>query len=294
MEKIKLEKINDIKIESSIKKLSLFPSGKFIGVSNDCSIRIWDKDYSLFQYIPNANSFSINYVTIKDDNEFSTCSADKTIKIYKLNEIFIEDEKIINAHDKNITKIIYDNEKRIISCSIDKTIKIWEKKENKFFQNVIIVKQKDSVYSIFLLNDKQILLSSGKDGTYLWDSIHFNLISYFKDAMCLYCNTLDRFDDNNMILGYHKIIKIFNFENQKIIQPIFNDKEYTCLFNLRNEGFFFAGGGKDIKIYRNDNFECILKIYNAHFDDILGFTLIKKNVIASYSKSGGIHFWKIS
>ena len=32
----------------------------------------------------------------------------------------------------------------------------------------------------------------------------------------------------------------------------------------------------------------------THFDDILGFTLIKKNVIASYSKSGGIHFWKIS
>ena len=112
--------------------------------------------------------------------------------------------------------------------------------------------------------------------------------------MCLYCNSLDRFDDNNMILGYHKIIKIFNFENQKIIQPIFNDKEYTCLFNLKNEGLFFTGGGKDIKVYRNDNFKCILKIYNAHFDDILGFTLIKKNVIASYSKSGGIYFWKIS
>ena len=48
MEKIKLEKINDIKIESSIKKLSLFPSGKFIGVSSDCSIRIWDKDYILY------------------------------------------------------------------------------------------------------------------------------------------------------------------------------------------------------------------------------------------------------
>ena len=103
---------------------------------------------------------------------------------------------------------------------------------------------------------------------------------------------LDRFDDNNMILGYHKIIKIFNFQNQKIIQPIFNDKEYTCLFNLKNEGLFFTGGGKDIKVYRNDNFKCILKIYNAHFDDILGFTMIKKNVIASYSKSGGIHFWK--
>ena len=293
MDKIKLEKINDIKVENSIKKLSVFPCGKFIGVSSDCAIRIWEKDYSLFQYIPNAHSFSINYVEIKDNNEFSTCSADKSIKIFKLNDIFVEDEKISEAHDKNITKIIYDKENRIISCSMDKTIKIWEKKASNH-QNVITVKQKDSVYSIFLIEDKQILLSSGKDGTYLWNSVHFNLISYIKDAMCLYCNSLDQFDEKNMILGYHKVIKIINLENQKIIQPIFNDKEITCLFTLKKEELFFTAGGKDIKVYKNNNYECILKIYDAHCDDILGFTLLKKNVIASYSKSGGINIWKIS
>ena len=112
--------------------------------------------------------------------------------------------------------------------------------------------------------------------------------------MCLYCNSLDQFDEKNMILGYHKVIKIINLENQKIIQPIFNDKEITCLFTLKKEELFFTAGGKDIKVYKNNNYECILKIYDAHCDDILGFTLLKKNIIASYSKSGGINIWKIS
>ncbi len=47
----------------------------------------------------------------------------------------------------------------------------------------------------------------------------------------------------------------------------------------------------DIRIYRNDNYECIQEIKDAHNKDINGFIELKDGSIASFSKDKTIKIW---
>ena len=69
LKQIKLIKENDF-----IETISVFPSGNFITVSHDKSIKIYDMSLNIIQIIENAHNGYIYYVDIKDDNNFVTCS----------------------------------------------------------------------------------------------------------------------------------------------------------------------------------------------------------------------------
>ena len=43
-----------------------------------------------------------------------------------------------------------------------------------------------------------------------------------------------------------------------------------------------GGNSKDIRIYRNDNYECIQIIKNTHHSNILSFIELKNGNVASY------------
>ena len=61
---------------------------------------------------------------------------------------------------------------------------------------------------------------------------------------------------------------------------------------IEDKGIFLVGGGsKNIRIYRNDNYECIQEIKNAHNDDIKGFIELKDGSIASFSDDQTIKIW---
>ena len=45
-------------------------------------------------------------------------------------------------------------------------------------------------------------------------------------------------------------------------------------------------------IYRNDNYECIQTIKNAHDDNINGFVELNDETIISYSFDNKIKIWK--
>ena len=47
----------------------------------------------------------------------------------------------------------------------------------------------------------------------------------------------------------------------------------------------------DIRIYRNDNYECIQEIKDAHNDTINGFIELKDGSIASFSNDETIKIW---
>ena len=123
---------------SWINAISCFPSGNIISVSKDRSINIYEINLNFILKIVNAHDDSIIYVETKGENNFITCSKDKTIKLWIKNNNKFKINKIIkNAHKDQINKVIYCSNGNLISYSDDKTIKIW--KENLKHYLILII-----------------------------------------------------------------------------------------------------------------------------------------------------------
>ena len=61
---------------------------------------------------------------------------------------------------------------------------------------------------------------------------------------------------------------------------------------IEDKGIFLVGGvSNDIRIYRNDNYESIQEIKDAHNQSIRGFMELKDGSIASFSNDETIKIW---
>ena len=79
---------------------------------------------------------------------------------------------------------------------------------------------------------------------------------------------------------------------KRIIKEINNPFLCWSISLINDKGIFLVGGkSKDIIIYRNDNYESIQTIQNAHDDNIRGFIELKDGSIASYSDDKKIKIW---
>ena len=294
-----LNNINTIQLNNNkkINSLSSFPSGNIISVSSDKSIKIYDIHLNLLQDIQNAHDNSISYLEIKDENNFITCSSDKNIKLWIKKEKQFQINKIIKeAHEDKIRKVIYCLNSNLISCSWDKTIKIWKENNNKY-ESIKTLNHSDKICSIILLEDKNILISSGYDGTKLWDLNNYNnikCIKYFQETWCGSHCGLCRLDEDKIIVQGNTIdyLNVISIKNKKIIKKITN--LFTCwvIILLEDKGIFLVGGeSKNIKIFRRDNYDCIQIINNAHNNYISCFLQLKNDSIVSYSYDNTIKIW---
>ena len=275
---------------SWIYSISCFPSGNIISVSKDRSINIFDINLNIIQRIENAHDDGINYVEIKDENNFITCSNDKNIKLWIKKNNKYEINKIIqNAHNSQINKVIYSSNGNLISCSHDKNIKIW-KENNNIYQNIKILNHSDYVCSLLLFEDKNILISSGGDGTKLWDLNNYNNINCikdFKETWCGWHGGLCKLDEDRIIVrsnGNNNSLKVISISKKEIIKVINHPFGCYSIYLIKGEGIFLVGGiSKDIRIYRNDNYECIQTIKDAHDYYIYSFIELKNGSIISCS-----------
>ena len=91
-----LKNITSIDYHNSyVNSVSTFTSGNIISTSADKSIIIYDFLFNILQNIQNAHDDWIAYVEIKDENNFITCSVDKSIKSWIKNNNFINIKFII-------------------------------------------------------------------------------------------------------------------------------------------------------------------------------------------------------
>ena len=309
LKKCNLQNINSIKPhKNTINSASTFPSGNIISVSRDKSIIIYDINLNILQKIENSHNDWIYYVEVIDENNFITSSADQSIKLWikKKTQFFIN-RTIKNAHKEQVNKVIYCSNKNLISCSYDNTIKIW-KENNNNYERIKTLTHSDSTsllsisnfpWSILFLEDKNILISSGPDSTKFWnlnkDETNYNninCIKYFKDVYCYWNKGLCRLDEDKIIIGGDKLLIVISILNKTIIKKI--DIPFQCwgILLIEDKGIFLIGGeSKDIRIYRNDNYECIRVIQNAHDTDIRGFVELKDGSIISYSYDKKIKKW---
>jgi WD40 repeat protein len=299
-EKEKPENLNFTLIKSinehnhRVTSISFFPSGNFISVSCDKTIKIWDSNYNLLQNIEEAHDDYINYVSIKDENNFGTCARDNNIKLWRKKEnSFIINDIIKNAHESWVFKIIYLSNDIIFSCSYDKTIKVWEKKNNSY-ENIKLIKHSNIVYSILLLEDKNYLVSSGEFGTNIYNINSFNCIIEFNEVKCWNWNSLCRLNEDKIIIGgIHGIIKIISLLEKKVIKEINNEFNCWGITIINSRGIFLTcGENKNIKVYKINNYQYIKDINNVHEDDIEGIIQLNNNLILTYSWDKTIKIWE--
>ena len=298
------KQINSIESHTDIiNSLSKFPSGNIISVSSDKSIKIYDKNLKVIQNIENAHDKDIFDLSIKDENNFVTCSNDHKIKTWIKTKIKEKDEysfnlnQIINkAHNGCINKIIFCLNGNIISSGEDNKIKIWEEDNNNKYNCIKELIHDCCVFSILLLQDKKILISSGKDRTKFWDLNNYSNIFQIKQVICWNRNALKRFDEDKIIIGGDDdgIIIIISINEKKIIKEINNGFECLGICVIEEKGIFLIGGvSKEIKIYRSDNYECIKIIKDAHNNFIFGIDELQDNSIVSYGSDKIIKVWSI-
>ena len=287
-----LKLIKSINVNNFVYSISIFPSGNIISVSSDQSIKIFDINYNLIQNITNAHNNCIIYVDVKDENNFVTCSWDKNIKTWIKNKNrFIINKIIKNAHKDGINKVIYYLNENLISCSHDNTIKIWEKIKNNY-QLITILNHSYWVFSILLLKNKNILISSGLDGTKLWNLNNFELIYYLDEVKCYSWNGLSEIDNDRIIIGSSDSLKIISLLEKKVIKEINIGLKCPGIRTIKKKEIFLVGGwSKDLMIYKSEDYKCIHTIKLAHNNCIKGFIELKNDLIASYSGDGIIKIW---
>ena len=278
-----------------IRSMSIFPSGKMISVSGDKSIKIWDINLNILQCIINAHNDIINYVDIKDEKNFATCSFDNNIKTWVKNKnSFVSNIIIKNAHLNGINKIIYCSNGNIISCSCDKKIKIWELSINKY-QLITIIDNLNNVTSLLLINNKNLLISSGEEGTKFWNINNITFIYEFKEVLCGMWNALKMIDENRIIIGGKNSLKVISLIDKQIINTIENEWRCNGICVIEKKGIFLVSGwSNDIKIFKSNDYKCIEVINDAHKDSIVGIIILKTNLIASYSCDKNIKIWDLS
>ena len=310
-EKIKLKKqfiktdLQNITIINAhynfITSISNFPSGNFISLSWDRSIKIFDKLlYRTIQHIKNAHNDWVRSVAIENDNFFITCSLDHSIKSWiKTENKFKNHQTIVNAHNSDINKIILSSNGYLLSCSDDQKIKIWEKKDNNQFVLIKHLEHSDQIFSILLLEDKNRLISSGNYEAKLWnlninDLKNINLIKLFDDTYCECRNVLNRMDEDKFIIGGkdQKSLKIISISKEMIIYTIIIPFQCLCIKTIYDKGVFLVGGySKDLLIYRSDNYEMIQNVKKAHQKYIEGITELWNGMIATHGWDKTIKIW---
>ena len=289
-------KINTIKGHNdTITSISIFPSGNLISVSLDKSIKIWDSTFNLIQFIKKAHNGAILDVSIKDDNNFITCSTYIKIWNKKKNNFMLN--AIINNIDYDIIKkILYFQNKQIISCSYDNII-IWEKNKKKKYQFVTIINLKN-IESILLFENENLLIFSGWVGTGFLKINTYQLINFIQDAKSYCKDGMKKLDYDKIIIGEGSKIKIISITTQRIIKIIKDiDCKILCVINDKN--IFLIGGYeigkyyKDINVFRCDNYKLIHIIRGAHEDEIYGITYLKNEKFCSFSADKTLKIWSL-
>ncbi len=278
-----------------INSMSIFPSGKLISVSEDKSIKIYDNNtFNIIQNISEAHNGSITNISIKDENNFVTCSFDKTIKTWiKKNNIFTINKIINNAHTNQINKVIYYLNKYLISCSCDKTMKIWEEINNKY-QLVTTLRHYHWVYSVLIFKERKLILSSGWNETKIWDMNTFKLIKNINEVKCRIWNSIIKINEDKVMIAGEKFLKIISFVNLNVIKQINIPFNCYSIGFLEKEKIFLIGGiSQDIILYNSDTLEYIQTFKNVHEKEISGFMTLKNGLIISYSYDETFKIWSL-
>lgn len=243
-----------------------FENKILIGLKNG-QIKIFNTETKENIDIINVHTDSINSIlVINDNNQFVTCSNDKTIKLFDINSLdcirtFIGHEKLVNDIDK------ISNEK-IVSCSFDCTIRIWNL--NDKHQCLKIIHSYYLISFVRVLSDKIIACACRyTSGIYIWNVETGICLNAFTNNVS---NTISiiRLSNEQIATGDTKgLIKIWDINNwgNKCFKTIeaHTDHYIMCLAKLSKNLIISSTQNGPIKIWDTDTGSC-LKTFHVYSD----------------------------
>jgi len=272
---------------SLIIKLLKFPSGNFISISYDQTIKIWDKNFNPIQSLINEDNNEIYDISIKDDNNFVICTTmittwEKNLDLFKINNM------ILNAHKfEKINRVIYCKNDNIISSDIH-LIKIWSKSKN-IYQCITIIKFQFYFQSFLFLEDQNMLICCGDYKTKFWNILNFSFLFEIKE---MDKSNIYKLDDNNILLSQMNNFFKFSLLEKKVIKSCNHNLIFDQIKVINNKEIIICAQYKEIYIYNIDNFELIHRIIDEIFY-YNGFEDFNDDSIIFYTDKGIIILFQL-
>lgn len=294
---VNLSLITIFKINNDAVNTFVSTSSNIISISSDKSITIFNKKFEIIQKIENAHNGTIFDISLKDKNNFATCSEDKSIKTWKKSENnnYRLDKSILNIHENDIHKIIFLEDNTIISGSKDGKIKILKFIDNEYKCHIAL-DHYSPIYSILYFKEENLLISTGTKYTSLWNLN--SILNTFIINIQAYChgkNAFQKLDKERVVVGGREKIQILSIKEKKIIKEIERDFLVWAICVIEEKKLFICGGvSENISIYNSDNYEIITSIKNFHNGNIRGISLLNNGKIISGSEDKKTKIWKLT
>ena len=244
---------------SSIISLDVKDNNLIISCSEDCIIKIWNYDNSNLieiQKIENAHKSCINCIRFfnhsEKENQFMTCSNDKTIKIW---------EKSSKDENYYCIKTIINTDSQYLNCLIE-------------LDNFILSGGYDGV-KIWDLNNYDLICSYRKCSC------------YSQNAM----KVIDK-DKFIVSSGIEKKMFVGSISEESLILEIETFCEVYCILNFNQGFFFVGGKDEYFRLYRSDTYDLFKVLKTDHLHYINGFFYLNEHLIGSYTTEGEIKLWK--
>ena len=239
------------------------------------------------------HSEEINNLILLNKKYFASCSNDKTIKIYALQNF----EEIITIQEYSyILNINELKNGKLISCSLDgtfKIIKIFYLNKAYIFDNIIKAHNK-GVYKVIELDNKKLASCSEDNTIKIWqrEKGKYNLIRNLEK------NVFTILSLKNNIIVYasfdNKSISFWDYEKNEIIKELSDIRTngFINSISLINDNLLGVGGHEFIYLIDLKNYQILINYETISY--VYCLLKLNNNTFLTGEDCGKIRNWELS
>jgi WD40 repeat protein len=261
---------------------------------------ISNRDYTKFKHQETFalnHSGEVNKLIFLEDTLLATCSADKTIKIWRFGRSL--PEKTLSGHTDSVTNIIGLAGNKLASASKDHTIRIWDLKQG-VAEKVLNGHQGDVLALTELA--KNGLISGSVDKTLkVWDTSKDGATTPSREILNGGdCRVVIFVSNEDIAAGSGNEIKLYNFENAegekeplKVLsghQGLISD----LLLSRDNGRLLSASADGRVIVWDLKSYSPILKLAPKEVVPAVRMIFIKETILAVAHGNGEINFWNLN
>ena len=274
---------------------------RLVSSSWDGTIKVYNKSNYFVDITIKAHNGNINQITLLDDGNFASCSDDKTIKIWKVEDKNCNEIQKLEGHSGKIFKILQTSKTQLITGS-ETEIKFWKKENEKWVNDEEFkeIKCESQVVDMVKISDNEIM-------SYCKNSFDFYQIEKGKEPTKItnfstscgwpYNNLMIKMSENILIAGGNSgnsALQIIDLKNRQKIKDVNYQNQISSIVKVSNS-IFFAGDekGNIIRFDYNSSDHNVTSnvIGQVHKKSINCIILDLKGKIISGSEDHNIKIW---